>query len=200
MQTMSAQFNGGPLGGTADFQRYTTELRTYAPLGQIGGKKPGSQPVKFVVGLTGRAGVVFGNTGPFFYSQQFALGGTQFGEQLRGYDEFSITPGRGVVAGTSSFSARRESFGSAFFTTTAEVGMRINQSFYVNTFFDAGNIWNTPREFDPTRLFRGAGVGLATITPLGPLGLDWAYGFDRRDQFGRPAPKWQLHFKLGQLF
>ena len=200
MQTLVAQFTGGPLGGTANFQRYTTELRTYAPLGQVGGKKPGSQPVKFVVGLTGRAGAVFGNTGPFFYSQQFALGGTQFGEQLRGYEEFSITPGRGVIAGTNSFSAQRESFGSAFFTTTAEIGMRINQSFYVNTFYDAGNIWNHPREFDPTRLFRGAGVGLSTITPLGPLGLDWAYGFDRRDQFGNPDPKWQLHFKLGQLF
>jgi outer membrane protein insertion porin family len=38
------------------------------------------------------------------------------------------------------------------------------------------------------------------ISPLGPLGLDWAYGFDRVDAFGRPDPKWQLHFKLGQFF
>ena len=33
-----------------------------------------------------------------------------------------------------------------------------------------------------------------------PLGLDYAYGFDRLDRNGRPAPKWQLHFRLGQLF
>lgn len=199
MQTFSAEFNGGPLGGTASFQRYTTELRSWAPLGQFGGNKPGSQPVKFVLGLTARAGSVFGDPGPFFYSQKFALGGTQFGEQLRGYEEFSISP-RGFVTGTNSYSARVESFGSAFFSTTAQVGVRFNQMFYVSGFFDAGNVWRRPREFDPTRLYRGAGVGISTITPLGPLGLDWAYGFDRLNAFGRRDPRWQLHFKLGQLF
>lgn len=199
LQTVSAQFNGGPLGGDASFSRYTGEFRAYAPLGQFGGQRPGSQPAKFVFGLTARAGAVFGDVGPFLFSQKFALGGTQFGEMLRGYDEFSITP-QGYVLGTSNFSARRESFGSAFFTTTAEVGLRMNQQVYANVFFDAGNIWDRPREFDPTRLFRGAGVGVALITPLGPLGLDWAYGFDRLDAAGRPDPKWQLHFRLGNIF
>ena len=198
-QTLTAQFNGGPLGGTADFQRYTAEVRSYAPLGQLGGTKPGSQPIKFVLGLTGRAGALFGNPGAFFVSQQFALGGVQFGEQLRGYPEFSITP-HGFDPRTGQFQAQRESFGNAFFTTTAELGVRFNQMFYINAFYDAGNIWTRPRDFDPTRLFRGAGVGLSTVTPLGPLGLDYAYGFDRVDASGRPAPRWQLHFKLGQLF
>jgi outer membrane protein insertion porin family len=199
LQSLTAQFNGGPLGGDANFQRYTTELRGYAPVGQFGGDKPGSQPIKFVLGLTGRAGAVFGSTGNFFSTQEFALGGVQYGEQLRGYPEFSITPD-GFVTGTDTYQAQRASFGSAFLTTTAEFGMRVNQQFYANIFYDAGNIWRHPREFDPTRLFRGAGIGLSVVTPLGPLGLDWAYGFDRLDAVGRPDPKWQLHFKLGQLF
>ncbi|MGH7719932.1 MAG: outer membrane protein assembly factor BamA [Gemmatimonadaceae bacterium] len=199
LQTATAQFNGGPLGGTSSFQRLTAEVRSYAPLGQFGGNRPGSQPVKFVFGVTARAGAVFGNTGPFFVSQKFALGGTQFGEIMRGYEEFSITPA-GVVPGTSSATARRESFGNAFFTATVEVGLRLNQAVYLNLFHDAGNIWNEPREFNPTRLFRGAGVGVALVTPLGPLGLDWAYGFDRVDDFGRRDPKWQLHFRLGNIF
>jgi outer membrane protein insertion porin family len=199
LQTVSAQFNGGPLGGDARFSRYTGEFRAYAPLGQFGGQTPGSQPGKFLFGLTARAGAVFGDVGPFLFSQKFALGGTQFGEMLRGYDEFSITP-QGYVLGTSNFSARRESFGNAFFTSTAEVGLRLNQSFYTNVFFDAGNIWDRPSEFDPTRLFRGAGVGVALITPLGPLGLDWAYGFDRLDAAGNSNPQWQLHFRLGNIF
>lgn len=194
-----ASFNGGPLGGTANFQRYTSEIRTYAPLGQIGGTKPGSQPMKFVVGLSSRAGMVFGDPGPFFYTQAFSLGGVQFGEALRGYEEFSITP-QGYDARTSQNNARQESFGRAFFTATAELGFRLNQMLYLNAFYDAGNVWSRPREFDPTRLFRGAGVGVSTVTPLGPLGIDWAYGFDRRDLLGRPAPKWQFHFKLGQIF
>jgi outer membrane protein insertion porin family len=199
MQSLSAQFSGGPLGGTYNFQQYRAETRAYAPLGQIGGKAVGGQPMKFVLGLSSHAGVVTGNTGPFFFSQEFALGGVQYGEQLRGYDEFSISP-RGYVVGTDNFNATRTSFGKAFFTATAELGLRVNQSLYGNLFYDVGNVYATARQFDPTRLFRGAGIGVSTITPLGPLGLDYAYGFDRLDRFGNPAPKWQLHFRLGQLF
>ncbi len=199
LHSFDAQFNGGPLGGKAQFQRYTTELRSYAPLGQFGGGTIGKQPIEFVIGLTLRSGAVFGSTGPFFPFQEFALGGTQQGDQLRGYDEFTITP-RGFVASGSAQQAQRASFGRAFLTTTAEVGMRVTQGFYVSMFADAGNVWDHPREIDPTRLFRGAGVGVALITPLGPLGLDWAYGFDRLNAEGRRDPKWKLHFKLGQLF
>ena len=199
MQSITAQFSGGPLGGTYAFQRYTAETRAFAPLGQIGGKAAGTQPMKFVLGLTGRAGVVAGNTGPFFFSQEFALGGVQYGEQLRGYDEFSISP-FGYITTTDNFNATRFSFGKAFFTATAELGFRVNQSLYANLFYDVGNVYATARQFDPTRLFRGAGIGVSTITPLGPLGLDYGYGFDRLDRNGRPDPNWQLHFRLGQLF
>ena len=199
MQSLTAQFSGGPLGGTYNFQRYTAETRAYAPLGQIGGQGQGSQPMTFVLGLTGRTGVVTGNTGPFFFSQEFALGGVQYGEQLRGYDEFSISP-RGYITGTDTYSAQRTSFGKAYFTATAELGFRVNQSLYTNLFYDVGNVYTNARQFDPTRLFRGAGIGVSTVTPLGPLGLDYGYGFDRLDRNGRPAPKWQLHFRLGQLF
>ena len=81
-----------------------------------------------------------------------------------------------------------------------EAGARISQSIYVNTFFDAGNVYRTARQWDPTRLFRGAGFGAAVISPLGPIGIDLGYGFDRVDRLGRPDPGWQLHFKLGNFF
>jgi outer membrane protein insertion porin family len=197
--SVSANFNGGILGGTSEFSRYTADASVYAPLGQIGGDRPGSQPIKFVAGLSTKAGTVFGSTGPFFFSQEFALGGVQFGERLRGYDEFSISPD-GYITGTTTFNATRQSFGKAFLTTTAELGMRLNQALYLSMFYDAGNVWRHPRDFDPTRLFRGAGISASTVTPLGPLGLDYAYGFDRLDAQGRQQPKWQLHFRLGQLF
>lgn len=199
MQTFNAQFNGGPLGGTAAFQRYTTELRSYAPIGRIGGSLLGSDPMMFVVGISARAGAVFGDTGPFFYSQAFSLGGTQYGEPLRGYDEFSITP-NGFDPNTDNLRANRSSFGNAYFVGTGELGLRISQALYLNTFFEGGNVWNKPREFDPTRLFRSFGFGVATLSPLGPLGVDVGYGFDKVDITGRPAPGWKLHFKLGQFF
>jgi outer membrane protein insertion porin family len=199
LQTLNAQFNGGPLGGTAAFQRYTTELRSYAPIGRIGGNLLGGEPMMFIVGLSARAGAVFGSTGPFFYSQAFSLGGTQYGEPLRGYDEFSITP-NGFDPNADQGRASVSSFGNAFFVGTGEVGLRISQSLYLNTFFEGGNVWKKPREFDPTRLFRSFGFGVATLSPLGPLGVDIGYGFDKIDLQGRPAPGWKLHFKLGQFF
>jgi outer membrane protein insertion porin family len=198
-QMFEASFNGGPLGGTAAYQRYKGELRGYATLATFGGTSPGSQPLKIVTGLTTKMGTLFGNSGPFFVYQQFSLGGVQYGEQLRGYEEFSISP-RGYIGSTDQFRAQLSSFGSAFFTTTAELGLRVSQQLYLNSFFDAGNLWDRPRDFNPTRLFRGAGFGAALVTPLGPLGLDLGYGFDRVDAFGRRAPKWQVHFKFGQFF
>ncbi len=199
LQTVQAQFNGGPLGGTASFQRYTTEFKTFATLAKFGGDKSGLNGMKLVVGLTERGGVVMGSSGPFFSTQQFAMGGVQYGEPLRGYPEFSITP-LGYNAGTSTSNAVLASFGNIFFRSTAELGLRISSQFYVDIFYDAGNLWAHPRDFDPTRLFRGAGIGVGTVTPLGQLGLDYAYGFDRVDANGNPAPAFQLHFRLGQIF
>ena len=196
LQSFSASFNGGPLGGNTSFQRYTTELKAYAPLWTLGGDRPGSQPLQFTLGLSARGGAVFGDVGAFIVSQKFGLGGVMFGEPLRGYKEFTITPS----GYRPDERQTRASFGDAFFSTTAELGLRLNSQVYLNLFFDAGNIWAHPREFDPTRLFRGAGLGVSLITPLGPLGLDWAYGFDRTDIFGRPDPKWELHFRLGNLY
>ena len=195
-QTLSAQVNG--FFGGAKYTRYTGEMKHYASLAQFGGGAPGSEPIVLALGLKARAGAVFGDVGGFYVSQKFSLGGVQYGEPLRGYDEFSITP-NGYVSSTSQTTASINSFGSAFFTNTVELGLRFNQQFYLDAFYDAGNIWARPQDFNPTRLFRGAGVGAAVVTPLGPLGLDWGYGFDRVEN-GVKAPKWQLHFKLGQLF
>jgi outer membrane protein insertion porin family len=199
-QMVTAEFNGGPLGGTAAYQRYRGELRGYSTLAQFGGGSPGSNPVRLIAGLSTKAGALFGDPGPFFIYQQFALGGVQYGEQLRGYEEFSITPGGYLFGRTGTEQARVESFGSAFFTTSAELGLKVTPQLYLSSFFDVGNVWARPRDFNPTRLFRGAGFGAALVTPLGPLGLDLGYGFDRTDLAGRRNPAWQVHFKFGQFF
>ena len=199
LSSVTTAFNGGILGGTATFQRLTTEFKSFTTLMRIGGDQPGSQPLKLVAGISQRNGFVFGNAGPFFSNQEFALGGVQYGEPLRGYPEFSVTP-LGYNPSTSTNSAVRQSFGNAFFTATAEVGLRVSSQFYADVFYEGGNVWQNPRDYNPSRLFRSFGVGASVISPLGPLGLDWAYGFDRVDENGRPDPRWQIHFKLGQFF
>ena len=198
-QSVEAQFNGGPLGGTASFQRVLANIRANTTLAQFGGRDMGSQAVLLTFALTVKAGAVFGDPGPFFVSQAFSMGGTQYGEQLRGYDEFSITPS-GFNPSASQTQAERASFGNAFYSSSAEMGLRLTSQLYIDAFYDAGNLWDRPSDFDPTRLFRGAGFGGAIITPLGPLGLDLGYGFDRVDAAGNKAPGWKVHFKFGQLF
>ena len=190
---------GGPLGGTGNFQRATFEGRWFAPVAQFGGSAPGSSPLKVVLSLTAKAGFVWGDPGPHF-RQLFSLGGTQFGVPLRGYDEFSVTP-RGFDPQATGFRANTvDAFGRTYFVATGELGLRVSQALYLAAFYDAGNVWNRPSQFNPTRLFRGAGLGVSVVSPLGPLGLDYAYGFDRTDADGNPQPAWKFHFKLGNFF
>ncbi len=190
---------GGPLGGSGNFRRATFEGRWYSTLAQLGGRNVNSNPLKVVMGYTARVGFVWGNPGPHF-RQLFAMGGTQFGIPLRGYDEFSITPAGFDPTARGRRANTVDAFARSYFAMTGEIGLRISQMLYLNTFFDAGNVWAQPRQFNPTNLFRGAGIGLNLISPLGPLGLDYAYGFDRTDLAGNPDPGWKLHFKLGNIF
>jgi outer membrane protein insertion porin family len=128
-----------------------------------------------------------------FPFDRFLMGGVQFGRPLRGYEEYTITP-QGFVPEGSSELQLVDRFGDAFLRLSAEYAMRLNDNISVGLFYDAGNVWRSPGEINPTRLARGAGFGVMLVTPFGPLGLDYAYGFDRTD------PGWQLHFKFGQGF
>ena len=196
--TTNLDFTGGILGGDGDFQKLEYEGQWYVPLGGLGGAQPLGTGIKFVLGLTTKAGWIFGDAGPFF-TDLYSMGGVQYGIPLRGYEEFSITP-RGYAPSANTGRANAESFGQSYAAFTAEVGARMSQSLYVNAFFDAGNVFRTPSQFDPSRLYRSVGVGVALISPMGPIGIDLAYGIDRVDLLGQPAPGWKLHFKIGNIF
>jgi len=198
LTNVSGEFNGGILGGTGNYRKVDLEGKWYAPLGTLGGGGQLGAGVQFVLGLSMKSGFIFGDAGPFF-TELYSLGGVQYGIPLRGYDEFSITP-NGFDPGASGNQASADAFGKSFAAFTVEAGARISQSLYVDAFFDAGNVYRTARQWDPTRLFRGAGFGAAVVSPLGPIGIDLGYGFDKVDSQGQPAPSWQLHFKLGNFF
>jgi outer membrane protein insertion porin family len=199
MHTASLALTGGILGGSATFQKLDLEGHWYAPAGQFFGSGPAGGGVRLVLALASKAGFVFGDAGPFF-QQLYTMGGTQYGIPLRGYDEFSITPRGFNPNATSGAAVARNAFGKSYFAGTAEFGARFSQSIYASVFYDVGNVWATAAAFNPTRLFRGAGVGVALVTPLGPLGLDLGYGFDRVNGLGQPNPGWKLHFKIGNFF
>jgi outer membrane protein insertion porin family len=199
LTNVSLEFNGGVLGGTGNYRKLDLEGRYYAPLGQAGGSAQLGSGVQFVLGLTAKSGFIFGNPGPFF-TEMYSLGGTQFGIPLRGYDEFSITPDGFDPSAGGNAAAGVNAFGKAYAAFTVEAGARVSQSLYFSTFLDAGNVYRSARQYDPSRLFRGAGFGAAVLSPLGPIGIDLGYGFDRVKADGSPNPGWKLHFKLGNFF
>ena len=189
-QSVNIDFTGGPLGGNGRFVKYTAEGNWWLPIGTVGGdeSQPGSGTT-FALGMTMRLGALQGNSAPFPFDG-FWMGGVQFGQQLRGYDETTITP-LGYFEEQSRNIRDIDRLGHAFFSMTTEIAMRLGAQMSASLFMDAGNVWRTAADIDPTRLFKGAGVGIQLVTPFGPIGLDYAYGFDK------PEPGWQLHFRLG---
>ena len=192
-QSWNVEMNGGILGGDGDFIRHLVEGSWYVPVGQVGGGGGGGgSPIRFTLGLHLRGGAVFGDVSNFPFDR-FWMGGVQFGENLRGYDETSITPS-GYYPERSRDIADIDRLGDAFIAMTAEYAIRVSDNLSLSTFFDAGNVWADASSIDPTRLFRGAGLGVQLVTPFGPIGLDYAYGFDKSN------PGWQLHFRMGPGF
>jgi outer membrane protein insertion porin family len=191
-QEFQADLSGGVLGGDGDFQKYTTTGAWYTPIGSLGGNQPGSRPIQVVLGLEVEAGAIVGDASRFPF-ERFWMGGVQFGRPLRGYDETGVTP-LGVFSENSNEVGTAERFGDSYIRLSAAISMRLTDAISLSTFYDAGNVWREPGQLNPSRLVRGAGVGISLLTPFGPLGIDWAYGFDK------PEPGWQLHFKFGQGF
>lgn len=191
-QELEASFSGGPLGGNSDFQKYTFRGSWWVPVGGVGGGQPGTRPIRFALGLSAEAGALFGDASRFPF-ERFWLGGVQFGKPLRGYDETTITPG-GYFPREDRSVGLADRMGDAYVRLSAEYAVRFTDNISVSLFYDAGNVWRRAVEINPTRLYRSAGLGLTLITPFGPIGLDYAYGFDRTD------PGWKLHFKFGQGF
>ncbi|MYB07562.1 MAG: outer membrane protein assembly factor BamA [Gemmatimonadetes bacterium] len=192
MQTWNVELNGGPLGGAGDFVKQTVQAQWMIPVGQLDGEGTTPGSVQFAMGLYVRGGALFGDASRFPF-ESFWMGGVQFGQPLRGYDETSITP-RGYYPERGGGIRQIERLGNAYFSTTAEFKTVISSNIGISAFFDAGNNWEGPGHLNTSRLFRGAGFGVQLVTPFGPIGLDYAYGFDKAE------PGWQLHFKMGPNF
>lgn len=75
-----------------------------------------------------------------------------------------------------------------------------SSTIYVLSFVEAGNAWESVKNFNPFELKRSAGVGARIMLPMiGLIGIDWAYGFDKVNgsrQYGGS----QFHFVIGQEF
>jgi outer membrane protein insertion porin family len=113
---------------------------------------------------------------------------------LRGYVDRSVGPRNqfGQVIG-----------GRVFDKIGAEIRFAITLEpipLYLIAFAEAGNVFES---FDKTDIFdvrRSAGFGARIlINPIGLIGFDFGYGFDREIVDGRD-PEWLFHFQFGKGF
>ena len=80
------------------------------------------------------------------------------------------------------------------------ISLNPNATIFGLTFIEAGNNWNSQKDFNPFELYRSAGLGVRIFMPaFGLLGIDFGYGFD--PILGGVQPNgWETHFIIGQQF
>ena len=107
---------------------------------------------------------------------------------LRGYDDRSIGPTRGGDVAIR-------------YTTELRVAVTLEPvPLYLLAFAEAGNVYLDLQHADPFNLDRSAGVGARVmINPIGLIGFDMGYGFDRKAVNGN-NPAWLFHFQFGKGF
>ncbi len=81
------------------------------------------------------------------------------------------------------------------------ITLKPSASIYALSFLEAGNGYDSFRDFDPFNSKRSAGVGVRIFMPaFGLLGIDFGYGFDNANENLNTSNGWETHFIIGQRF
>ncbi len=113
---------------------------------------------------------------------------------LRGYEDRTVGPRNvfGQIIG-----------GRVMTKIGAELRLAVTMEpipIYVLTFAEAGNVFENFNKTDIFDLRRSVGFGARIlINPIGLIGFDFGYGFDRQMVDGR-NPEWLFHFQFGKGF
>ena len=102
LNTVSARFVGGPLGGDGDYTKWEFASEWWVPVARLGGGFQTSG-IEIAAGIKFGGGWIVGSN--VFFQERFQVGGTQVGQQLRGYEEAPVTPTRSGPQEPGFFSA-----------------------------------------------------------------------------------------------
>jgi len=136
--------------------------------------------------LSGRAGMArsFGRTEEVPIQKRFFLGGRS---TVRGYKEDTLGARGGDGTPTG---------GDMMVNLNTELRVPLRSGLIGAVFADAGSVWFAHDPVNGFDLRETSGLGLRYLTPVGPIGIDYAWKLDRRD--GESAAEW--HFTIGAVF
>ena len=191
--TLHLEQAGRWLGGTYDYYEFSGEGRHYVTVADT-----------LVLAARVRAGSIdaFGSDDvhvPFF--KRYFLGGAT---TLRGWGRFDVAPLAPVVT-----RAELEGFGvpiggHTFMNFSTELRVPVWGNLSGVVFFDGGNVWSEPWDFNFGDLRYDVGPGVRYKTPIGPLRLDVGYQVNPIEGLlvnGKPeSRRFRVHFSIGQAF
>ncbi len=91
---------------------------------------------------------------------------------VRGYHEQLLGP---AAAYDENGKISKAAGGKALFLANAELRIPLFWLVVMETFVDAGNVWAELKDVDPLTIKPTTGLGLAILTPLGPVRIDLGY-------------------------
>lgn len=166
--TLFSEVAGGPLMGDFDYFKQIAQVNWY---------------IEMLYKLTLRTKWRFGYITPFGNSkdappdEKFYLGGTGV-DGIRGYPDRSVGPDGG---------------GSREIIFSTELGYPIGGDQIIAVgFFDAGDSYNTLKQFNFLNFKKGVGAGIRIRSPFGLIGFDYAYSLNNRS--------WEPHLQFGTTF
>ncbi len=109
---------------------------------------------------------------------------------LRGYEDGALDPSSSYSVGYNKYTVEMR----------YPIVLKPASTIYVLGFAEAGNGFESWKDFSPFNVKRSAGVGVRIFLQIvGMLGIDWGYGFDPAVGQTKPSGG-QFHFVLGQQF
>jgi len=171
----SAELAALPFGSEVDYYKFSGQSSFYFTVLR-----------RNTVVLSARAGMArpYGRTEEVPIQKRFFLGGRS---TVRGFKEDSLGA-RGVDGAPTG--------GDMMVNLNTELRVPLRSGLIGALFVDAGSVWFANDPVNGFDLRKTSGLGLRYLTPVGPIGLDYAWKLDRRE--GEPAAEW--HFTIGAVF
>jgi outer membrane protein insertion porin family len=166
--TLYTEVAGGPFGGDFNYIKEIAQVNWYT-----------ETYMKMALRAKWRASFVkaFGATEEVPPDERFYLGGTG-PDGIRGYADRSVGPTDG---------------GTRAIIFSSELAYPIGGDTVTGLFFfDAGNAYNSLKDFNFLLMKKGIGPGIRIRSPFGLIGFDYAYALDKHS--------WEPHFQFGTTF